>query len=61
MIWAKDWIFELWDILYGYVINVYVILRQIYDVVPETQSKAVGFFEDLGDKIIDKILDIVPW
>jgi hypothetical protein len=39
--------------------DVYDILHQVYEFVLEIPSIVIGFFEDIGDKIIDEILDIV--
>jgi hypothetical protein len=40
--------------------DVYGTLHQIYEFVLEIPLIVVGFFEDIGDKVIDEILDIVP-
>jgi hypothetical protein len=52
---------EIWDKLYGYVMDVYGTIYQVYECLLEIPSFVVGFFEDIGDKIIDEILDIAPW
>jgi hypothetical protein len=36
-------------------------LYQVYEFVLEIPLIVVGFFEDIGDKIIDEILVIAPW
>jgi hypothetical protein len=58
---AKDCILEVWDILYGYVMDVYAIIHQVYEFVLEIPSIVVYFFEDIDDKIVDEILDILPF
>jgi hypothetical protein len=57
---AKDWILGIWDILYGYMMDVYDILHQVYELIIEIPLMVVGFPEDISNKIIDEILDIVP-
>jgi hypothetical protein len=52
---------KIWDILYGYIIEVYDTLHQVYEFVLEIPSIVVDFFEAIGDKIIDEILDILPF
>jgi hypothetical protein len=41
--------------------DVFDTLHQVYEFVLEIPSIAARFFEDIDDKIIDEILDIVPW
>jgi hypothetical protein len=44
IIWAKDWILEKWDILFGYVMEVYESLHQVYEFALEIPSIVVEFF-----------------
>jgi hypothetical protein len=41
--------------------DVYDTLHQVYEFVLDIPSIVVEFVEDIGDKINDEILDIVPW
>jgi hypothetical protein len=47
---AKDWILEVWDTYYGYVMDIYATLHQVYEFVLEIPSIVVDFVEDIGDK-----------
>jgi hypothetical protein len=59
---AKDWILEVWDTLYGYVMDFYDTLQQVYEFVLEIPSIVVDFFEDIGDKIVDdEKFDVLPF
>jgi hypothetical protein len=50
IITAKDWILEIWDILYGYVIEVYATLYQVYEFVLEISLIVVEFLKTLVTK-----------
>jgi hypothetical protein len=41
--------------------DVYDTLHQVYEFVLEISLIAAEFFEDISNKIIDEILDFVPW
>jgi hypothetical protein len=41
--------------------DVYDTLPQVYEFVLEIPLIVVGFFEDIGDTIVDEILDILPF
>jgi TRAP-type C4-dicarboxylate transport system permease small subunit len=47
---AKDWILEVWDTLYGYVMDVYDTLHQVYEFILEIPSIVVGFLKTLVAK-----------
>jgi hypothetical protein len=40
--------------------DVYDTLHQVYEFVLEIPSIVVDFFEDIGGKIVDEILDVLP-
>jgi hypothetical protein len=40
--------------------NVYDTLHQVYEFVLEIPSIVFDFLEDIDDKIVDEILDVLP-
>jgi hypothetical protein len=57
---AKDWLLEVWNTLYGYVMDDYDTLHQVYEFVLEIPSIVFDFLEYIGCKIVDEIVDVLP-
>jgi hypothetical protein len=58
---TKDWILDIWDTIYGYLLDFYDTLHEVYEFVLEIPSIVGEFIEDIGSKIVGEIEDFLPF